>query len=355
MPAPPPAPMRAARAPTGAAVATPAPMSAPTAAAQTAEGAEDTLFTLARPVILAAGHTASVPILDREIPATRLALGIPSAPHPNAAVLVSNDGATSLPAGVLTLYDAAGATSYVGDARLGGLPAGEDRLLAFAEDLRTTLDWHSENGIRIATVTAAGGVLTVERRLRQTWRVAVTAPARERRTVLLQIPTPPGQKLEVESGAEPAGTIAGATRLRAALAAGETRTITAYSDTVQQQRVTLLQDSPVLAQLIADQGVPEAARAALRSLAALRAAEAARVAERDRVKAELADVEHTEERLRQNIAAVPANEDLRTRLIRQLDATETRIAELTTAIGQANAAVAAAHAALEKAVRELQL
>ena len=354
-----PAPAMAAPKARGFAFAPPAPpmgmaMSAPTAPAQAAEGAEETLFTLPRPVILAAGHTASVPVLDREVPALRVALAIPSAPHPTAAVRITNDGTSSLPAGVLTLYDPAGANSYVGDARLGGLPAGENRLLPFAEDLRTTLDWHTESGNRIASVSASGGVLTIDRRVRQNWRVVIAAPALEPRTLLLQIPTPAGQKLVVESGAEPESELAGATRLRLRLAAGETRTVTAYIETIQQQRQALLQDAPVLAQLVADQAIPAAARAGLRRLAELRAAEATRVADRERLEGERAAVEHEEERLRQNIGAVPANDALHTRLIRQLDASETRIAELTKATDQANAAAIAAHAALEQAVQELR-
>ncbi len=329
-------------------------MSAPTVQAATTEGAEETLFTIPGPVILAAGHTASVPILDREIPAARVALAIASAPHPTAAVRITNDSTSSLPAGVLTLYDPAGATSYVGDARLGGLPIGEERLLPFAEDLRTTLDWHTDTGIRIASASAAGGVLTTERRTRQTWRIVIVAPAREPRTVLLQIPTPSGQTLVVESGAEPAGEIAGATRLRTRLAAGQTQTVMAYTDRVQQQRFALLQDAPVFAQLIADQDIQAAARTGLRHLAELRAAEAARVAERDRLKGELTDVEHEEDRLRANIGAVPANDALHTRLIRQLDAAETRIATLSKAIEQAASAATSAHAALEQAVQELK-
>ncbi len=354
MPAP--APMAAfARRGLGAAAAPPPmEMSAPSNEAQSSEGAEETLFTLAKPVFLAAGHTASVPILDREVPAARVALAIPGAPHPTAAVRITNEGPTSLPAGVLTLYDPAGETTYVGDARLGGLPVGEDRLLPFAEDLRTTLDWHSESGVRIASVSASGGVLTAERRMRQSWRVVIAAPAREPRTVLLQIPTSSGQKLVAESGAEPAGEIAGAARLRARLAAGETRTVTAYTETLQQQRIALLQDAPVFAQIIADQAIPAAARAGLRHLAELRTAEAARTADRDRLKAALADVEHDEDRLRANIAAVPANDALHTRLIRQLDASETRIAALTKEIEAAAAAATAAQAALEQAVQELR-
>lgn len=356
MPAPAPPAMMARSAMPMTAPAAPSPMkmSEPTAQVQSAEGAEETLFTLPRPVTLAAGHTASVPILDREVPAARVALATPVATHPTAAVRLTNDGATSLPAGVLTLYDQSGAVSYVGDARLGGLPVGEDRLLPFAEDLRTTLDWHTDSGIRITSLTAAGGVLTIDRRTRQTWRIVAVAPAHEPRTLLLQIPTPSGQKLVVESGAELAGEIAGATRLRARLAAGETRTVTAYTETPQQQRLALLQDAPVLAQLIADQAVPAGARAGLRRLAELRGAEAARIAERDRLKAELADIEHEEERLRKNIAAVPPNDALSTKLIRQLDASETHIAMLAKSIEQANAAVITAHAALEQAVQDLR-
>ena len=338
------------------AMAAPAPMpiSAPTAEVQSAEAAEETVFTLPHPVILAAGHTASVPILDRDVPASRVALATLNAPHPTAAVRITNDGATSLPAGVLTLYDPVGATSYVGDARLGGLPVGEDRLLPFAEDLRCTLDWHTDSGVRIAALSAAGGVLTIDRRVRQTWRIVAVAPAREPRMLLLQIPLPSGQKLVVESGAEPAGELTGAARLRARLAAGETRTVSAYTETIQQQRLALLQDAPVLAQLIADQALPAAARAGLRRLAELRTAEAARSTERDRLKAELADVEHEEERLRDNIGAVPANDALHTRLIRQLDASEIRIAALAKSIEQAAAAATAARATLEQAVQDLR-
>lgn len=329
-------------------------MSAPTQSAQSAEGAEETLFTLPRPVTLAAGHTASVPILDREVPAARVALATATATHPTAALRLTNDGATSLPAGVLTLYDPSGTASYVGDARLGGLPIGEDRLLPFAEDLRTTLEWHTDSGQRITALTAAAGVLTIDRRSRTTWRVVAVAPAHEPRTLLLQIPTPSGQKLVVENGAEAAGTITGATRLRARLAAGETRTVTAYIETVLQQRLALLQDNPVLAQLIADQAMPAAARTGLRRLAELRAVEAARTAERERLNTELENIEHEEERLRQNIAAVPANDALSSRLIRQLDAAETRIAKVNKEIEQVTAAAVAAHAALEQAVQDLR-
>jgi hypothetical protein len=70
--------------------------------------------------------------------------------------------------------------------------------------------------------------------------------------------------------------------------------------------------------------------------------------------AQLAAVQADEERLRQNLAAVPANDALHTRLVRALDADETRIFTLGTDIEQANAAVEQAHQALADAVAALQ-
>ena len=118
-------------------------MAQPAEQVQAAEGVEETIFQLPTPVVLAAGHTASVPIIDRSIPAERLDLATGDDPHPLSAIRITNDTGASMPAGVLTLYDTAGAATFAGDARLGGLPAGERRLLSFAQDLRTTVERNS--------------------------------------------------------------------------------------------------------------------------------------------------------------------------------------------------------------------
>ncbi|HEY4172042.1 MAG TPA: DUF4139 domain-containing protein, partial [Rhodopila sp.] len=124
------APAPAMAAPAGA-MAKAVPMAPAAEPAQAEETPEETTFTLAQPVDLAAGHSANVPILDREIPAGRVDLVPFQQTNPLAAVRVTNNGTQSLPAGVLTLYDTgAGAVGFAGDARLGGLPPGESRLLS---------------------------------------------------------------------------------------------------------------------------------------------------------------------------------------------------------------------------------
>ena len=188
-----PAPMAAAQSPAET-------MATPSEQVQAAEAAEETIFQIPTPVSLAAGHSASVPIIDRTMPATRVDLAAGSDPHPLSAIRITNDTGTSLPAGVLTLYDAAGAATFAGDARLGGLPTGESRLLSFAQDLRTTVERDSSGETTLASLTAAKGVLRIATRQREVLRFTITAPANAPRTVLLEIPKDGDRTLSVEGG-----------------------------------------------------------------------------------------------------------------------------------------------------------
>jgi hypothetical protein len=331
----------------------PPPMAPAAAPAEASEGAEATVFTLANPVVLAAGHTASVPIADVELPGDRIGLVEEGHPHPTTAIRLQNTSGLTLPPGVLTLYDQGADTDFAGDARLGPLPAGQSRLLAFAEDLRTDVAWKPEQGVRIVGVTAARGTLSIVRRTRWTARITLTAPAHEERLLLVSIPRR-GEHLVTEDYGGPVEQTDTAWRLTVRLAAGETRRLTAHVDSDEQSQVVVLDDPDVVAALVGEQALSEPARAALRHVAELRAAETARGAERDRLQTQLAAVQTDEERLRQNLAAVPANDALHTRLLRALDADETRIGILGTAIEQANAAVEQAHQALADAVAALR-
>ena len=59
------------------------------------------------PVSVANGRTLSIPVIDRQVPAQRLALyqADTAARNPLAAVRLTNDGDTGLPPGILTIYE----------------------------------------------------------------------------------------------------------------------------------------------------------------------------------------------------------------------------------------------------------
>ena len=324
------------------------------AGAMVQEGATDTVFTLPRRIDLAAGHSASVPILDGMVPATRVALARPGQPHPLAAIRLTNGSASSLPAGVLTLYDAQGDAPYAGDARLGGLPAGESRLLPYAQDLRTTLDWRQEDAVTVSALSAADGVLRVDQRNRQLTHAVLTAPALSPRRVLVEVPKPEGATV-ADGFARPAEETSAAWRFVVDLRPGETRELIYAIDRQERQSIALLDDEDAVAAVLNLQGASPAARTALRGIAALRAQEAARAAERDQLVTQREAVESDEARLRANLGALQPGDALRNRLIRQLDADETRHAQLDAALDAANAAVARAHRALVDAIAGLRL
>jgi hypothetical protein len=331
------------------------PAAAPAAQAASTEAAESTVFRLRDPVKLGAGQSATLPILDRNVPAERIWLVQEGRPHPLAAVRLVNATGASLPAGVLTLYDLAAEAAFAGNARLGGVPVGGSRLLAFAEDLRTGVDWRTSEATTIASLTAASGVLHIERRERTTLTITLTAPPTESRTLLLEIPRSEDATLLAEGGLKPSEATGSVWRVPVELSAGASESVVLHVDRMRTEETALAEDSPLLAAILNEQGLTEKARAALQHIASLRGALAAREADATRLTAQRAALEQDEERLRKNIAAVPASDALHGSLIRALAADEMQLSALASEIATADAALAEARAALQQAVQTLRI
>ena len=339
-PAPPPAPM----------------LAAPADQAQANETAEETTFTLAQPVDLEAGHSANVPIIDREFPAPRIGLVPFQQTHPLAAVRIHNDDTRSLPAGVLTVYDQ---DSFAGDARLGGLPAGETRLLSFAQDLRTTVDWtiSSQPNIYIA-FSVANGVLSYTVRTREVITIGITGPAKESRDLLLEIPRSSADQTVTMADGKTRVTEQTATAFRVALTLnpGASRTIVAWLDQPIRQDVALVNgDDTILQTIVGEDKLNPAGRAALGHVLDLRRDEAHKQAEVARQRKSLTDVQEDEDRIRKNLAAVTSADPLRARLTKALDADETRIEQIRKSIDDAQAEADKAHHTLADAVATLHI
>jgi hypothetical protein len=338
--------------------AAPAPMPAPEPQmappeqqAQVAEGAEETIFQLPAPVSLVAGHTASVPVIDRSVPAQRVDLATCNDPHPLFAIRITNDTGASMPAGVLTLYDASGAAMFAGDARLGGLPVRESRLLSFAQDLRTTMDCETTEQTAVAALAASQGLLRITTRLREVLRITLTAPATESRSVLVELPKGGDRMLTLEGGPIQ-GTEETATAWRApvTLKPGEVRKLTAYLDRMEREETSLLADgAQVVVRLLNEQTLSVAARTALQHLNTLRQDEAAKRATVEQITAQRAAITQDEDRIRKNLVVVAPNDALHARLTRELDADETKLDQLNQALEQATEAAGKAHQALADA------
>ena len=179
----------------------------PTAAAAE-QAATQVVFRLPQKVSAASGQSLMVPIIDRRLTMEQLSLYQPATHrlHPLATIRLANDDKTGLPPGILTLYErgAAGASRYVGDARLGVLPAGEKRMVSYALDQRTRIDRETKSTKRIARGKISRGVLELTVVDEQTTTYRVKAPAREDRRVMIEHPRRAGWELRgpAKDGAE---------------------------------------------------------------------------------------------------------------------------------------------------------
>lgn len=365
MEAAPPAPAAAmpmpgapAPAPMAKAMSAPPQRAAEVTAAESSEATTQVVFRYPQPVTVASGGSLMMPIVARAVPAAAVDLYQPGTQprHPLAAVRLGNDGAAGLPPGVLTLYErgAEGAVSYVGDARLASLPAGEERLLSFAVDQKVKVDRAEQASQALTRASAADGVLQLTVTERQTTTYTIAGAAREARTVIVEHPRRHGWELVEPAGAK-AELTPSAHRLPVEVPAGGTATLTV---TLERPRV----DRLVLADMQPDQithyanarELPAAAREALGKLAGLRTALAEKQRRIGDLEREQGELVKDQERLRQNLGALPANSDLAKRTLARMGEEETRLEQIARELATARKDAAAARQALSDAAKAVR-
>ena len=342
-----PAPMRAASAAEMAPAAAPP---APPPPAEARESVAQVEFTLGTRISAASGETLMLPILDRPVPARRVALYQPGAPNPLVALLLHNDGAGAWPPGLATLFERqADQAGFIGDARLPAVQPGEDRLASFAADLAVQMSVAQEGDALITSGRAARGVLELLRQERAVTTYRVTTPATAGRTILIDHPKREGWTL-----AEPAEGVAetrSAYRITRTIGPGTTEAVPVVLERPRSERITLTDLAiPRLLALSQEGRLTPELRAAMARAAQLRAELDRRTQVvaglRDRRDAIVAD----QDRIRQNLAAVPAQSELQRRYLQQMQQQETELAAIATQDAAARRAVVEAEAALRDAV-----
>ena len=357
-PPPAPAPYRPQQERGVAASAAPPPAAAAADQFEATDAATQVVFKYPRTVNVDNGRTLSIPIIDRQVPAQRLALyqAETAARNPLAAIRLTNDGDSGLPPGIITLYerDKAGYVAYVGDARLSGFPVGETRLLAYALDEKITVERDAAQTERIATGTIAQGALRLSRVIRQTVTYRVRGPAKEPRQLIVVQRRLPGWTL-VKPDIKSVELSEGNYRVPFQLPGGDqTQTFEVVQEQTQQQELRLVDGAADQIRVYAQaREFDDKTRAALVNVLHLQGAvtDAQRkVAEAD---AERQQIIQEQARLRDNLARVPANSDLQRRYLATLDKQETELEVIAKRRADAEKAVEAARAALRTYVAHL--
>lgn len=364
LPMPAPAPYRAQqeRSVGAPAMAPPPPPPAEMAAAaeqiEASDAATQVIFKFPRAVSVENGRTLSIPIVERQVPAARLALyqADTAARNPLAAIRLTNDGESGLPPGIITLYerDKGGYVSYVGDARLSGFPVGETRLLAYALDEKIIIERDVAQTDRVASGTIANGALRLSRVVRQTTVYRVRGPAKEPRPLVVVQRRLPGWTL-TKPESKDVELSEGNYRIPFQLPGGDqTQTFEVVQEQTQQQEIRLVESAAEQIRVYAQAREFDAkTREQLTRVLQLQQAAAEAQRKVQQVDAERQAIVQEQARLRENLARVPANSDLQRRYLSTLDKQETDLEALANRRAEAEKTAEAARDALRTYVSQL--
>jgi hypothetical protein len=290
--------------------------------AQANESATQVTFHMPFTVTVMNGQSLAVPIVDKMVPAELVSVYQPDTDprHPLAALKLSNTSGTSLPAGVLTLYkaDKLAGTSYVGDAQLSAMPDTESRMLGFALDQKVLIDREDKVEQTISKATMANGIFKASIVDLRTSVYTLKGAAKEDRRIIIEHPRQPGWEL-VAPDPKLAEMTDIAFRVPVDVKAGTTvkQIITTQWARLEEQGMADLGVDVILA-YAANQNLSPAQRNAFtriaelkRNLSSLDAQIQTESSARDRVYEE-------QNRIRDNIKAVPPGSDLQARYLKSM-------------------------------------
>jgi hypothetical protein len=326
--------------------------------AEAAEGMTQVSFRLPTPVSIGSGQSAIVPLLDKDIPIVRLALYQPetSATHPLASLRLKNDTTNGLPPGVLTLYeDSAAGVGYVGDARLIGVPAGEERLVSYAVDEKIKIAREEQSASALTRASTAQGVMHLTRTLRRTTTYNVSAPATEPRRLLLE-----QRKLENWKLLEPPerSVEQTATQYRAVvdLKPRESKTVKFVTEAPSFEGIRIVDvNDEQIAEIAASREIGDGVKSALAELVRLRSSLAEKQTAEQHLKSRIDEMKVDQARIRENLAKIDKESALYRRYIEKLSQQESEFEGLQAASAKAAAETQAARAAIDAYIAKLSI
>jgi hypothetical protein len=286
------------------------------------ESASQVTFTLPGTVTVLNGQSLSVPIVNQQSGATRVAVFQPPT-HPrnplNAVKLV-NDTGSGLPPGVVTLYhrNDKGVASYVGDARMTAIPKGETRMLAFSLDQKVTVDSAQKFDKTVSKLAIANGVLTASAVDVEETTYTIKGAADEARSLVIEHPRRPGWTL---TAPDPKTAEMTDTQFRVPVAVkpGETITLKVATEWPRDDTLGLVNLSTNDFMVYANNArLTEPQRAAFAKMAELKRAMDATDSVANEEGAARDRVFEEQNRIRQNIASTPAGTDLQRRYLRSM-------------------------------------
>jgi hypothetical protein len=286
-------------------------------------------YVINAPVTMPRQKSALLPIVNKEIEATRLSIYNPSvhAKFPMLGLKVKNTSGLHLMQGPITVFEG---STYAGDARINDLPPGDDRLISYAVDLGTEVEAKSfRRPERLTNVKIEYGVIVRTDRVREEVTYTATNRAGQERTLWIEHPYRP--QFTLVSKEKPVERTSDHYRFELKLPAkakeSVSQTVVEEQDVDTRIAITNSNDNNIrffINNAITSEGVKDALKKALE----LKAKHVATQQELNNVNEQLRVINEDQSRLRANLRELPSTAAAYKRYLEKLDKQETEIESL---------------------------
>ncbi len=281
-------------------------------------------YTFALPVTVGSGRSLSIPIIQNELPMSRVALYQPNVngQFPLAAIELNNTSPNGMPAGAATLYEASNnGNQFVGDAQLNVLPASDKRYVAYALDQKISIAQRNENSNKLKGYSLNGPHLNSEYAYENMAVFTIKSTHSEPRDVVVEVPIQGGDWTLVTSPTHSEiGKTANAYRRNIVAAPKETIVVG-----VRQERTNVnIQhlanfDVQNLRNIAKDTQLAPAAKPVLEAVIALMDKRNEANAQRTFIDEQLRVGRDNQNRIRENLKSVPVKSDPHNRYMAELN------------------------------------
>ncbi len=311
-------------------------------------------FTLDDPVTVGRQQSAMLPIIAGDIEGRRVSIfnQADGLTHPMRGVEVSNDTGLQLMPGPIAVYDG---SAYAGDAQIGHVSRGDERLLAYAVDLDVDVRVENEGRGTVQKLTIVSGMIrqqTIDHN-KVDYFFDSNDQFRER-TMIVEHPKLGGWKLiDTPEPEEIAGSLY---RFEIEIGAGEKGKLSVTQERTRYDSIGLLGfDSRTLMRYSREGKVSDEVIAAFREAHRLQGL----VFDSQRTLSELEkernEISKDQSRIRQNMGSIDRKSELYARYMQKLTDQETRLENIVDGIARTTAERDARQKALDTYINSLNV
>lgn len=287
-------------------------------------------YVIDHPVTLYRQKSAMLPIVGKDVDATRVSIFNPSVQnkHPLLGLRFKNTSGQHLAQGPITVFEG---STYAGDSRILDVQPNDERLLAYAIDLGTeVIPQNTPGSSAITSVKASKGILTTTRRLREEKVYKISNRSDTDRTVLIEHPNRTNQEFKLVDTPKFVEETAALYRFETKVAAGKSAEFLVKEERLLSDQVNLSNSSDETIRFVLNlkESTP-ALKKALTDALALKSKWDNTRRELNQVNADLQRITQDQDRIRKNLRETPKEAEVYGEYLKKLSSQEKELDKLT--------------------------